>query len=77
MKPLNNLVLVKVLTETQEQGGLIILRRDANFDKAEVLAVAANDDVKVGDTVLLVANKGLDTPNGRLVNKGDILAVIE
>lgn len=79
MKPLNNLILVKVVQEQHEVAGLIITTQDKATEKASVLAVAPNTNnvVMVGDLVLIPANKGMNVPEGRLININDILGVLE
>jgi co-chaperonin GroES (HSP10) len=80
MKPLNSLVLVCPIAEQQEQSGLIIMNRKEAFEKAKVLAVPSSKEpmeFAVGDIVLVMSGIGIPMPNGRLVNKSDILAVIE
>ena len=79
MKPLNNLVLVKVFSQQRESHGLII-NQALPYQTATVVRLPISKeplDIMIGDNVIFQNGIGLTVGEYTLVNMKDILAVVE
>ena len=77
IKPLNNKVLLRILTVPQKEvAGLIIQNAKEATERGVVMALPSNDrELLVGDEVLIKTGAGQTVPEGRLVSRDEILGV--
>lgn len=79
MNMLNNKVLVKLLDQEEEAlGGLIVVNKKSDVELAEVKSIPNGEaEIIIGDRILVAKDKLALTPHGHIVDRKDILAILD
>jgi co-chaperonin GroES (HSP10) len=77
IKPIGTRLIVRLQEETREIAGIVILTNNDPVVKGQVVAVNAREtELKEGDSVILKRGVGINTAEGLMLDRKDILAVI-
>lgn len=77
IKPIGTRLIVRLQEETREIAGIVILTNNDPVVKGQVVAVNPREtELKEGDSVILKRGVGINTADGLMLDRKDILAVI-
>jgi co-chaperonin GroES (HSP10) len=77
IKPIGTRLIVRLQEETREVSGLVMLTNNDPVAKGQVVAVNPREtEFKEGDNVIIKRGVGINTADGLMLDRKDVLAII-